>query len=163
MSETLFDYQNRLREEEQSYLLRAIAEKLGIAPFPGVSEPVAPTPPLRVVEVEAPAPAEAKTAVKIRYVKFDLLCRKFADDRNYFGELVEKDPSDKVAQSKLDEAKSRAMHRNRAIQRMIEAGKARYFPWSCDAEFDLNGTWVPWRPEFCPQTEVKNRRSRKSK
>jgi hypothetical protein len=163
MSETLFDYQTRLRDEEVLYLLRAIAEKLGIAPFAGVSEPVAPTPPLRVVEVEACEPAEAKNQVTIQYAKFDPLCRAFADDRTSFGKIVEKDPFDTWAQLKLDQAKSRGMHRNRAIGKMIKAGKVRYSSWTFEAEFDLNGTWVPWRPEFCPQTEIKKRSSRKSK
>ena len=163
MSETLFDYQTRLREEESIYLLRAIAEKLGVAPFD--SQPAPQTPPLRVVEVEVSEPVEEKATRFVQYAKFDPLCRKFADDRNYFGDLVEANPNDKIAREKLDEAKSHAMHRNRAIAKMIEAGQVRYFPRTFEAEFNLDnaGTWVPWRAEFCPQTEIKKRKRRSSK
>jgi hypothetical protein len=168
MSETLFDYQTRLRDEEVLYLLRAIATKEGIVPFPGVSEPAPQTPPLRVVEVEALEKLEAseeETPVTIQYAKFDPLCRTFADDRNYFGDLVKLNPSDKVAQTKLDDAKRRAMHRNRAISKIIDSGAARYDAktYRCEFNLDNGGTWVPWRAEFCPQTEIKKRRARKSK
>ena len=166
MSETLFDYHIRLRDEETLYLLRAIATNLGIAPFPGVAEPAAQTPPLRVVEtVEVEASVENTRNPRFNFSKFDSLCRKFADDRNYFGDLVEANPNDTIAQAKLDEAKSRAMHRNRAIAKIIASGAARYDvkTYRCDFNLDGGGTWVPWRAEFCPETKINKRTSRKSK
>jgi hypothetical protein len=179
MSESLFDYENRVFREEVLYLLRQLADYQSIIPFADkdrrrhvdpdwdgcVSED--PHSFLEAVLAEDAArvetPAEAKTSQVIQYAKFDPWCRDYADDRNYFGDLVEKDPNDTTARAKLDEAKSRGMHRNRAIGKMIKAGTARYFPWTFEAEFNLDGTWVPWRPEFCPRTEIKKRRSRKSK
>ena len=184
MSESLFDYENRVFREEVLYLLRQLADDRGIIPFadkdrrrhvdpdwdgwvsedPHAALEAALHDPGETME-ETMARAEEKTSVFIQYAKFDPWCRKFADDRNYFGDLVEANPNDTIAREKLNEAKSRGMHRNRAIGKMIKAGKVRYFPWTFDAEFNLDGggTWVPWRPEFCPETKINKRTPRKSK
>lgn len=180
MNDSLFDYPNRLRDEETLYLLRAIADALGVTPFAekdrrretdwNYDGPVSEDPHAAVELVaadddqwhEETEPAPSKT-YQILYYKFDPLCAKYSDDRTYFANLLKTNPNDKVAAAKHNEAKSLSMGRNRQIRKMIEAGDARYFPdgWRC--EFNLNGVWVPWRSEFCPVIPVKHRGPRKAK
>jgi hypothetical protein len=155
MSETLFDYQNRLREEEQSYLLRAIAEKLGIAPFPGVSEPVAPTPPLRVVEVEASEPAEDETMdVSTRtnrnaWSKLDTRCGELTDLRTYWFNRAETTKDKKAAERARAEyvnVRRQYGRRANALYRLLARGEIEIVD---GVLYDLEGgVRAPWHAEL---------------
>jgi hypothetical protein len=134
MSETLFDYQTRLREEEHLYLLRAIAEKLGVAPFPGVAEPAAQTPPLRVVEVEAPEPAEDATmdvstrSDRYAWSKLDTRCGELTDLRTYWFNRAAATKDKKAADRAREEyVKVRRQYGRRAnaLYRLLAQGKIK--------------------------------------
>ena len=135
MSETLFDYQTRLRDDEVLYLLRAIATKLGIAPFPGVAEPAAQTPPLRVVEtveVEASEVAENETVNvstrRDRYAwsKLDTRCGELTDLRTYWFNRAAATKDKKAADRAREEyVKVRRQYGRRAnaLYRLLGQGK----------------------------------------
>jgi hypothetical protein len=128
MSETLFDYQIRLRDEEVLYLLRAIATNLGIAPFSGVAEPAAQTPPLRVVEVEAPAPAEETTRrPRFDWMANDYEIKKAEELRTGWNARAKamKDPKAVAAAiAASNEARKYAGRRRKRIETEIKQGRA---------------------------------------
>jgi hypothetical protein len=143
MSETLFDYQNRLRDEEVLYLLRAIATGLGVAPFPGVAEPAPQTPPLRVVEVEA---SEDKTRrPRFDWMENDSEIKKAEELRTGWNARAKamKDPKAVAAAiASSNEARKYAGRRRKKIETEIKKGRAEIVD---GVLYDLSrGVRRPW-------------------
>jgi len=146
MSETLFDYQTRLRDEEVLYLARAIAEKLGIAPFPGVAEPAAQTPPLRVVEVEALEPAEETTRRRrFNFSKFDDVIRLAEESRTGWrarGKAAKTAEHRAYCETQEIYWKNLAARRRKRIEFEIKKGRAEIVD---GVLYDLrSGVRAPW-------------------
>jgi hypothetical protein len=144
MSETLFDYQTRLRDEEILYLLRAIAEKLGVAPFDLNLAP--PLPPLRVVEVEAFEGAEDKTRrPRFDWMENDSEIKKAEELRTGWNARAKamKDPKAVAAAiASSNEARKYAGRRRKKIETEIKKGRAEIVD---GVLYDLSrGVRRPW-------------------
>ena len=146
MSETLFDYQTRLRDDEVLYLLRAIATNLGIAPFPGVAEPAAQTPPLRVVEtVEVEAPVETTRRRRFNFSKFDEVIRLAEESRTGWrarGKAAKTAEHRAYCETQEIYWKNLAARRRKRIETEIKKGRAEIVD---GVLYDLrSGVRAPW-------------------
>ena len=146
MSETLFDYQTRLRDDEVLYLLRAIATNLGIAPFPGVAEPAVQTPPLRVVEtVEVEAPVETTRRRRFNFSKFDEVIRLAEESRTGWrarGKAAKTAEHRAYCETQEIYWKNLAARRRKRIETEIKKGRAEIVD---GVLYDLrSGVRAPW-------------------
>jgi len=170
MSETLFDYQNRLRDEEILYLLRQLADYQGIIPFdekdrrrhvdPHWDGCVSEDPHAALEAVlrdsdekleDTTAPAEEKTAKgrykrpRLDWSKLDSRVEELGRLQTYARKMAEtyKEPKS-IAAAKADAAKflAQADRRRNAIYREIDQGRAEIVD---GVLYDLrSGVRAPW-------------------
>jgi hypothetical protein len=148
MSETLFDYQTRLRDEEVLYLLRAIAEKLGVPPFDlAPTSVLPPAPALTVLEEPAPAPTKTR-APRFSWSKADAEVEKLEALRTGWRTRKEAATSpDYRAKCQAEEIKYKnlANCRREAIKRMVARGTAEIVD---GVLYDLRRGRHEWDPRF---------------
>lgn len=152
MSETLFEYQTRIRDEEVLYLLRGLADHFGIIPFAEKDRRMHVDPdwdgwvsedPHSAVEMilndPGQKPEEAAPTPEVEIDKWvedngekrqlgkcDSVLARYNQERTYFKNKIEANPNDPIAKRKHREACSLAQSRHNAINAMIQAGTCRY-------------------------------------